>query len=91
MSKLNGRVAHVLSFNPNRRRFKCRLEGGECPMVSLRADRLCWMTFDVCKKYRVKLFRCSGCGLARYCDASCQKAGWLAHKAACKAAKKMLA
>ena len=28
--------------------------------------------------------QCSGCRLARYCGAACQKADWRAHKAACR-------
>ena len=88
MSKLDGRVAHVLAFDRKRRRFKCRLDGNNRPVVKLRADRLCAMTCDACHMYGQKLLQCSGCGLVHYCGASCQKAGWRAHKAACKAAQK---
>jgi hypothetical protein len=36
-----------------------------------------------------KLLKCSGCTIApRYCSAACQKAGWKAHMAACKANRK---
>nr|XP_015207457.1 PREDICTED: histone-lysine N-methyltransferase SMYD3 isoform X1 [Lepisosteus oculatus] len=31
-----------------------------------------------------KLLRCSQCKIARYCDASCQKAAWSEHKRECK-------
>jgi len=39
-----------------------------------------------CKNPSAVLKKCSGCQKTRYCDASCQKSHWSAHKAACKAA-----
>jgi len=34
-----------------------------------------------------KLLACGGCGLAKYCNSSCQKKGWKTHKLVCKTAK----
>lgn len=39
------------------------------------------------EKQFFRLLRCSGCRVARYCDASCQRAHWNAHRAECKKLK----
>ena len=36
-----------------------------------------------CKKRDVKLFKCSVCGIARYCSKSCQQEHWEYHKKEC--------
>jgi hypothetical protein len=40
---------------------------------------------DFCQQLVLTLKACAGCGCEKYCDATCQKARWPHHKAACKA------
>ena len=41
---------------------------------------------DACKQWCADTKKCSGCRVAHYCGAVCQKGAWSAHKVACKAA-----
>jgi hypothetical protein len=52
--------------------------------LALRAENLVVRFCKKCGKHGTsKLLACGGCGLAHYCGAGCQKAGWRAHKVLC--------
>ncbi|KII91325.1 hypothetical protein PLICRDRAFT_38074 [Plicaturopsis crispa FD-325 SS-3] len=47
-------------------------------------DRVSLYRCSYCGNPSSVLRKCSGCGKTRYCDSSCQKSHWSAHKKACK-------
>ena len=42
-----------------------------------------WRTCELCGTKGRSMKKCSGCRLAHYCDASCQKNHWNSHKGCC--------
>ena len=42
-----------------------------------------WRTCELCGTKARSMKKCSGCRLAHYCDASCQKSHWNCHKGCC--------
>ena len=58
--------------------------------VALRAENLVVRHCKACGKARgaTKLLACGGCKLVHYCEKSCQKKAWRAHKSFCNFARK---
>ena len=42
-----------------------------------------WRTCELCGTKSRRMKKCSGCRLAHYCDAACQKSHWSLHKGCC--------
>ena len=60
-------------------------EGGGQPREEPVAARQ-WCEW--CFRSPTKLFKCSRCGVAKYCNAECARKGWASHKKFCKRAAK---
>ena len=53
------------------------------PLPAANRKKLCWS----CGAKGARLKKCSGCAVASYCEAACQKADWKAHKGKCAGLK----